>query len=285
MKKYLFLLCLPFLGTTYVAAQSREPFLTLNTEMHTAMVNRISTDRRNRSVLTCSQDKTAKLWRLSDGQLLQTFRIPIGKDYEGKLYACALSPNGLTAAIGGYTGFEWDNTCSIYLFDTQNGSMKQRINGLPNVIFDIEYSPDVRFIVAALGRNSGIRIYRTTDYQIQLEDKDYADNCHNAAFDNTGRLATVCLDGNIRLYDAQFKLQKKAATTGGKQPYSLAFSPNGNLLAVGYDTTMQVLNGQSLNLLYAPEVSGTVANYRLKMVAFSTDGEQLIAGGKYFFNL
>ena len=132
MKKYFFLLCLPFLSQSPAEAQSRDPFLTLNTEMHTATINRISTDRRNRSVLTCSQDKTAKLWRLSDGQLLQTFRIPIGKDNEGKLYACALSPDGLTAAVGGKTGYEWDNTESIYLFDTQSGSLKQRISGLPN---------------------------------------------------------------------------------------------------------------------------------------------------------
>lgn len=260
---------------------SLEPFLSLNTEMHTAMSRYISTDRRNRYALTCSDDKTAKLWRLSDGQLLQTFRIPIGNGNEGKLYACALSPDGQTAAVGGWTGYEWENKNSIYLFDTQSGSMIRRISGHPSVITDLEYSPDGRFLVAALAGSDGIRVYRTTDYQVQMEDKDYGGGSYNVAFDNTGRLATVSSDGSIRLYDAQFKLQKKVATTGSKDPFSLAFSPNGNLLAVGYDDspTVQVLDGQSLRVLYAPNVEGITTD--ISVLSFSTDGEQLVAGGSY----
>lgn len=282
MKKLLLLLCLPLLWAPPAATQSSEPFLTLNTEMHTAIINRISTDRRNRYALTCSNDKSARLWRLSDGQLLQTFRIPIGKDNEGKLYACALSPDGLTAALGGWTGYEWDNNHSIYLFDTQSGVMKKRITGHLNVILDLEYSPDGRYLAASLG-SDGIKIYRSSDFQLQTEDQDYGDRTNNVAFDPAGRLATVSYDGLIRLYDAQFKLQKKVATSGGEKPYSLAFSPSGNLLAVGYDDspTIQVLDATSLNVLYTPIASGTDKDNRLEMVAFSADGEQLAAGGLY----
>lgn len=286
MKRFLFLLVLPFLGISPAAAQSSEPFLTLNTEMHTAMLNRISTDKQNRYALTCSDDKTAKLWRLSDGQLLQTFRIPIGKDDEGKLYACALSPDGLRAAVGGYTGWEWENKCCIYLFDTQSGKMVQRIEGHPNVINDLEYSPDGLYLVAALGEGNGIRIYRTTDYQLQAEDKAYGSDTYNVAFDAKGRLATASYDGYLRLYDAQFRLQKKVAAPGGKRPYSLAFSPNTKLLAVGYrdNPTVQVLDGQSLTLLYEPNSKGTDIDNKLQMLAVSTDEERLVTGGGYSIN-
>ena len=283
MKNLLLLLCLPLLWTPPAATQSSEPFLTLNTEMHTATLRRISTDRRNRYALTCSDDKSARLWRLSDGQLLKTFRIPIGQDDEGKLFACALSPDGLTAALGGWTGYEWDNQCSIYLFDTQSGVMVKRIAGHPNAIQDLEYSPDGRYLAAALGRQNGIRIYRSSDYQQQMEDKDYGDNTYNVAFDPAGRLATVSWDGYIRLYDAQFKLQKKVVTTGGKKPFSLAFSPSGNLLAVGYDDspTIQVLDAQGLTVLYTPNSSGMGKDNQLYSLAFSADGEQLAAGSFY----
>ncbi len=88
-----------------------------------------------------------------------------------------------------------------------------------------------------------------------------AQTVYNLAFDAWGRLATVCYDGYLRLYDANFKLLKKVATTGGKKPFSLAFSPNGKLLAVGYNDspTVQVLDASSLSLLYAPDVSGANA--------------------------
>lgn len=276
----LLLLVLPLLPglPLPLPAQSGEPVLTLNTPMHTAMINRIDTDRRGRYLLTGSYDKTARLWRLSDGQLLRTLRPPIGEGNEGKLYACALSPDGQVAAVGG-----WSKANDIYLFDAQSGVLLRRISGLPNVIFDLEFSPDGRYLAAALGGANGIRIYRTSDYQLHKEDKDYGDRSNNLAFSSDGRLAGVSYDGHIRLYDAGFQLQKKAATTGGKQPFSLAFSPDGRLLAVGYDDspTIQVLDGHSLRLLYAPDVKGTDMQNSLVIVAFSADGERLAAGFDY----
>lgn len=281
MQKLLLFLLLACIAAAPAAAQSSEPFLTLNTEMHSAKLSRISTDKQNRYALTSSDDKTAKLWRLSDGQLLQTFRIPMGNGDEGKLYACALSPDGLTAAIGGCTGWEWDNQFSIYLFNTQSGEMIQRIGGHPSVISDLEYSPDGRYLVAALLGSNGIRIYRSSDYQLAAEDKEYGDISYNVAFDANGRLATVSLDGKLRLYDAQLKLQKKMVTSGGKQPYSLAFSPDGKLLAVGYydSPTVQVLDGQSLEFLYSPNTTGVTKG--IPVLTFSIDGTQLVAGGGY----
>ncbi len=66
--------------------------LSLNTEMHTARIQRISADRRGRTLLTASNDKTAKLWDISTGTLRRTLRPPIGEGNEGMLYAGALSP-------------------------------------------------------------------------------------------------------------------------------------------------------------------------------------------------
>jgi hypothetical protein len=282
---FLFFLALPLLlgQPARLPAQSGDPILSLNTPMHIAKIRHIDTDRRGRYLLTCSLDKTARLWRLSDGQLLRTFRPPIGEGDEGKLYACALSPDGQVAAVGGWINLGKSGNHNIYLFDAHSGALLRRISGLPNVIFDLEFSPDGRYLGAALGGSHGIRVYCTGDYQLHAEDKDYGDRSNNLAFSSDGRLAGVSFDGYIRLYDAGFQLQQKVAATGGKQPYSLAFSPDGRLLALDYEDSpaIQVLDGHSLRLLYAPDVQGIYTKNRLNNVAFSTDGERLAAGYAY----
>ena len=56
------------------------------------------------------------------------------------------------------------NSCNIYLFDRASGRLQRRISGLPNVIYHLAYSPDGRYLAAALGEPNGIRVYETRDY-------------------------------------------------------------------------------------------------------------------------
>jgi WD40 repeat protein len=71
--------------------------------MHTAAITEISIDAANRFLVTASFDKTVRLWELPSGHLLRTLRVPIGEGSDGKLYAVAISPDGGTIAVGGFT--------------------------------------------------------------------------------------------------------------------------------------------------------------------------------------
>ena len=92
-----------------------EPLLQLNTDRHTAEINRIATDAQNRFVVTASDDKTARVWSLPDGRLQTILRVPTGDGNIGKLYAVAITPDGSTVAVGGWTGVGVNQ--NIYLFD------------------------------------------------------------------------------------------------------------------------------------------------------------------------
>lgn len=291
MKKFLFTFLL-LSNYCLLFAQTTEPMLTLNTEMHTANIGRISTDKLGKYILTCSKDKTAKLWDAQSGDLIRTFRPPIGQGNEGMLYACALSPDGKIAAVGGWSYFD-KNTFDIYLFDVVTGTLLHRIGALPNVIFDIEFSPDGRYMVATLG-DEEIRIYSIPDNFAKVSNfgkvellksfTDYGADSYNAAFDQSGRLATVCYDGKIRLYSNTFELLKEKETTAGKKPFSLAFSPDGALLAVGYHDSykIEVRDGKTLKLLYEPDVTdANTLDDKLEMVSFSYNGNDLMAGYAY----
>jgi WD40 repeat protein len=165
-----------------VASQPTAPILRIETGMHTAPGRRISTDAAGKYLLTCSDDKTARLWDAVSGKLLNTFRIPIGNVDEGKLYACALSPDSKFAALGGSTGYEWDSLNSIYIVNAHTGAIVNRIKNIPQVITDLEFSPDGRWLAAGLLGKNGVRIFGTGGWGEYKKLEGYSGGVYNVAF-------------------------------------------------------------------------------------------------------
>ena len=198
----------------------------METGMHTAPIYRIAIDAQNQFLVTGSIDKTVRLWELSTGRPLKILRPPIEKGLAGRILSVAISPDGKTIACGGRTGFAWEKSQSIYLFDRESGKLVHRIKDLPDVtIYHLIYSKDSRFLVATLGEGKGIRVYHTGDYSIAGEDKDYGDHSFSADFDLKGRLVTASDDGFIRLYGSDFKLIIKKKAPGGNKPLCCKFFP------------------------------------------------------------
>jgi len=301
------MLSLIFLGMALVvtrpwvvaaAEPPSKPVLRIDPGMHTAPIRSIAIDAAERFIVTASDDKSLRVWELSNGRLIRTIRPPIGKANEGKLSSVALSPNGKTIAAGGWTQFNNgkyelpDDGNSIYLFDRVSGNMTWRITGLPNVINGLAFSPDGQWLAAALGGQNGVRIYRTSNWSLAAEDKDYGDDSNSSDFSPDGRLVTTCYDGFVRLYEAalddrgmvpgQVKTlspQRKIKAPGGKKPHTARFSPDETKIAIGYHDTpdLSVLSGRDLTLLYPP--AGKAGIYDLFVVGWSKDGKYLFAGG------
>jgi hypothetical protein len=258
------------------------PVLRIEAGMHTAPIKSIDVDAAERFLVTASDDKTARVWDLANGQLLQVLRPPLGVEYEGRLEAVTISPDGAMVATGGWTGYKRDGAASVYLFERASGRLVRRIPGLPDVIFRLAYSPDGRYLLAALGGANGIRVYDARNWREVARDSDYGDSSHWAEFDRRGRLVTSCLDGFVRLYDANFKRIAQRQTPGGQRPFAVRFAPDGTEVAVGFEdtTAVNVLSGEDLSFGYAPDTSGA-NNGNLSTVAWSRDGRLLYAAGRY----
>lgn len=264
------------------APAATQPFPTLDVDMHTAMINRFAVDRAGRYGVSASDDKTARVWDLRDGRLLQTLRVPVGPDDEGKLYAVAISPDGATVAVGGWTTPNGLST-SVFFFERASGRLLGRIRGLPNVVNHLAWSPDGQRLAIALGGANGIRVHATTPPFAELgRDEDYGGQSYSVDFDPAGRLVSTALDGKLRLYDAALRrLVPPQASDGGSRPFFARFSPDGARIAVGFDdsTALRIVSGRDLRPLMNLD-TGAADNGDLSSVAWSADGRRVFAAGR-----
>jgi len=279
MKKLFTILFFAFAFAAY--SQPTEPILRIETGMHSSGTIKISTDAAGKYLLTGSYDKTARLWDASTGTLSKIFRIPIGGTDEGEIHACALSPDGKIAALAGLTGYEWDKSGCIYLLNTQTGSIIHRIKGLRMIIYDLEFSPDGKWMAA--GHSKGVSIFDTQGWG-EYKKLDYVDWAYTINFNREGGLATGCWDGKIRIYNNRFELLTEKDELPGKLIGSVVFNPIGNLLAIGYMNSpiIEVRDATNLSLLYKPSITEAEnESGGFSQLSFSTDGNKLYGGGLF----
>jgi len=266
------------------AEPPRAPVLRVEAGAHAAPVSRLSTDAAGRILASVGDDKTLRLWALPDGTPLGVLRPPIGPRGEGELYAVALTPDGTRAFAAGFTGHGWDGAFAIYLFDTGTGRLLARLPGLPAPVLHLAVSADGARLAVALGGRAGIRVYDARQGRLLFEDAEgWQGAARMVAFARDGRLASTSADGTVRVHDGQGRRLAARAPVQGARPYGVAWSPDGTLLALGFEDRLrvEVVSAADLAPVLTPDTS-RLAGEGLPAVAWATDaqgGVQLLAAG------
>ncbi|MFT5152604.1 MAG: hypothetical protein ACI841_002603 [Planctomycetota bacterium] len=264
-----------------VAMQSGGPLdtpqLRIETGFHTAMINRIDASADGSTLISCSDDKTLRIWRRQASELVleETIRTPIGADVEGKLYACAISPDGRHIAAAGWTGFSWSETGSIYLIDRHTGEMIRRISGIPNVVGDLSFDHQGERLLATLYAGAGARCYDLSGREL-WRSESYQGHSTCGLWIPDGTCITSSYDGMLRKYSTTGELERSTLARGSG-PSSLALGPRGELI-VGHNASPPAVHRYSASSLkYGGEFIGAPEGAILSSVA--TVGQSIWTGG------
>ncbi len=265
-------------------AQTTAPILRVETGMHTTLIRRVVVDAPRNRLITASDDKTVRIWQMPEARLLNILRVPIDGGHEGQIFALAVSPDGKTVAAAGWTGWDWDHQGSIYLFDVATGDLVRRYGGLNETVGAMVWTPDGQYLAVGLQSRGGLRVLRADTGEVVASDPQYNDKLLDIDVSPQGRIVAVSFDGMVRLYaPPDFRLIGRRVIPGAKRPISVRFSPDGELLALGFidAPVVTVASGRDLSLLYQPSAAGIANQVNFSTVVWSSDGQYLYAGGDF----
>ncbi len=251
--------------------------------MHMSLIRRLVVDAPRNRLITASDDKTVRVWQLPEARLLKTLRVPIGAGHEGQLFALAVSPDGRMVAAGGWTGWDWDGSACVYLFDVHSGELVRRVSGFKDAIGALAWSPDGRHLAVGLQARAGLHVLRAGDFRTVASDLEYNDKIMDIDFDRAGNMAVVALDGMTRLYGRDLRIVGRVAIAGAAKPASVRFSPDGSLLAIGHAdaAVVSVASARDLTLQFKADTATLADQTSFNTAVWSSDGEYLYAGGEY----
>jgi WD40 repeat protein len=196
------------------------------------------------------EDKIVRLWRMSDGALLQKL-----EGHTLNVWSVAFSPDGQWLASGSF-----DRTAKLWRADS--GALSRTLRGHTQAIVELAFSPDSAWLATG-GDDSSIRIWRMKDGASADTLVACSEHVYAVAFSPDGKwlasggrekgaLGTLWkqlvgdrLSGGksptVRLWQVWDGALQQCLAEHSDDVHSVAFSPDGHWLASsGEDRTVKV---------------------------------------------
>jgi WD40 repeat protein/tRNA A-37 threonylcarbamoyl transferase component Bud32 len=248
--------------------------------LSTAFIPAPQTGAGSRRALSASADGTLRVWNLQSGAEVRRL------DYAASTIAVTdvdISPDGQRGLVA-----FMDN--EIHLWDVVSGSEICRLEGHTDMPFaGVAFLPDGHRAVSG----SGDIFAPSDDNTVRLWDlgtcreihrfEGHTDKLWDIAVGPDGRqVASGAHDGTLRLWDIESGEGRVALDVSPQAPRSVAFSPDGTVLAVG------LAKGSSATPDYGVRLVAPTTGQELRRLAghvevvadlaFSPDGQRLLSG-------
>jgi WD40 repeat protein len=161
--------------------------------------------------------------------------------HRGVIHQMAVSPDGTRAATGGVDGV-------IRIWNLENGSFEKAFVAHPYHIYTMAWSPDGRLLASHAWSDNRTRVWEVETGKQVLETKPIG-NLRSLAFSPDSRRLAAGSDGSGRLYVTQGLSDYDVLTEIGKAIQLVAWTPDGDRLAVvavGNQTTILEASGGRL---------------------------------------
>lgn len=263
-----------------------EAQLQIDVGSHGAAVRRLAIDVARDWVVSASDDKSARVWRLGSGEALHTLRVPIGPGEQGRLYGAAIHPQrgevvvagtGLAPLPGGAT------EATAHVYTLADGQWRASFRLCRCEVKRLAWSPDGQWLIAgAAGAERGVHAFdaqgRPAGHYATQGDV-YGLSVHASqllATDMSGRLLAFALD-------AAGLGAPRVLPSPGPTPVSVSHSPDGRRAVVGHlsaqaPAIVDLAAGRTVRTL-EPRESGLDAG-QLMTVAWSPDASRVWVGGR-----
>ncbi|MDE0022355.1 MAG: WD40 repeat domain-containing protein [Candidatus Poribacteria bacterium] len=216
------------------------------------------------------------LWNLPDGAKLRLGKGTIGPDYDSSNRgALAFSRNGDVLAVAGGVG--------VWLYDAKTGAEIDLLRGHTGIVNYVDYSQDGRALLTA-GNDKTARLWNAETGALRHIFGDPSKSVHSAALSPDGRTVATGASASIDLWSADtgkhFRtLVGDMRSRGhGRGVYSLAYSPDGKLLAsVSDQYDVRIWNAETGAQLHY--IKGIASG---GVMLFSPDSQTLVCSGKTY---
>ncbi|MCI3935109.1 WD40 repeat domain-containing protein [Streptomyces sp. AN091965] len=229
---------------------------------HTGWVRALAFGHKGRTLVSITEDRTARVWDTATGKSLSVIR-----GYADGAHAMTLSPDGRTLAIAA-----GDDNNMVWLTDVATGKVRHVFGRVESSI-EFAFTPDGRTL--AMGTEDGVRLWDVADSKARgtLTDRRIK-AAQELALSPDGRtLAAAGADGGVGLWDVATGKPRAMLTGRFRSADALAFSPDGHTLATnGSDGRVWLWNTASGDLR-------RVLTGGADVLAFSPDGRMLVTGG------
>lgn len=221
--------------------------------------NHVSVSADGRRIVSCSWDKTAKVWDAATGTLIRTLTHDAGIGF------ATIGPDGRLVVTVPRGAKE------LPVWDADTGSSATRLAGLAGGCETVTFSPDGGRVAAACG-GSGVALWNMTETNKPVFLKDRSARIRDVAFSPDGSsLAAGDDEGSVTLWDV-----RRAEALWTSHPMQnginrVRFSPDGERVACGGNVCVLVSARTGAATLTMRPHKDAIWD-----LAFSHDGKRLV---------